>query len=117
MPANVAHIVQGAVEFAAEQLIESPVRVAVQRPRRRPRGVRRDARLAARGIRAAPGILAAGRGPPCSSAPDSWSSPCSPLGCAAGFFLVGGTLYKTAIDLDAPAFPAGAAIQSAADAV
>jgi aryl-alcohol dehydrogenase-like predicted oxidoreductase len=35
--------------------------------------------------------------------------------CAAGFFLVGGTLYKTAIDLDAPAFPAGAAIQSAAD--
>ena len=33
MPANVAHIVQGAVEFAAEQLIESPVRVAVQRSR------------------------------------------------------------------------------------
>ena len=35
--------------------------------------------------------------------------------CAAGFFVVGGTLYKTAIDLDAPAFPAGAAIQSAAE--
>jgi aryl-alcohol dehydrogenase-like predicted oxidoreductase len=35
--------------------------------------------------------------------------------CTAGFFLVGGTLYKTAIDLDAPAFPAGAAIQRAAD--
>jgi hypothetical protein len=33
MTTNVAHIVQGAVEFAAEQLIESPVRVSVQRPR------------------------------------------------------------------------------------
>jgi len=38
------------------------------------------------------------------------------IGAAAvGFFAVGGTLYKTAIDLDAPAFPAGAAIQAAAD--
>lgn len=33
MPVTVAHIVQGAIEFAAEQLIESPVKVAVQRPR------------------------------------------------------------------------------------
>jgi hypothetical protein len=33
LPQNVAHIVQGAVEYAAEQLIESPVRVAVQRTR------------------------------------------------------------------------------------
>ncbi|HEX2483881.1 MAG TPA: aldo/keto reductase [Myxococcota bacterium] len=34
-----------------------------------------------------------------------------------GFFPIGGTLYKTAIDLDAPAFPAGAAIQRAAEAI
>jgi hypothetical protein len=33
MTVNVAHIVQGALEFAAEQLIETPVKVAVQRPR------------------------------------------------------------------------------------
>jgi hypothetical protein len=34
-----------------------------------------------------------------------------------GFFPIGGTLYKTAIDLDAPAFPAGVAIQRAAEAI
>ena len=34
-----------------------------------------------------------------------------------GFFPIGGTLYKTAIDLDAPAFPAGAAIQRVAEAI
>jgi aryl-alcohol dehydrogenase-like predicted oxidoreductase len=40
------------------------------------------------------------------------------LGAAAvGFFAVGGTLYKTAIDLDAPAFLAGPAIESAARAL
>jgi hypothetical protein len=33
LPQNVAHIVQGAVEYAAEQLIETPVRVAIQRTR------------------------------------------------------------------------------------
>jgi hypothetical protein len=33
LPPNVAHIVQGAIEFTAEQLIESAVQVAVQRPR------------------------------------------------------------------------------------
>jgi hypothetical protein len=33
MTENVAHIVQGAVEFAAEQLIEAKVEVTVQRPR------------------------------------------------------------------------------------
>jgi hypothetical protein len=33
LPPNVAHIVQGAVEYAAEQLIETPVRVSVQRTR------------------------------------------------------------------------------------
>ncbi len=33
MTQNVAQIVQGAVEFAAEQLIETPVEVIVQRPR------------------------------------------------------------------------------------
>jgi aryl-alcohol dehydrogenase-like predicted oxidoreductase len=36
---------------------------------------------------------------------------------AAGFFVSGAALYKTAIDLDAPAFPAGAAIDGAARAV
>lgn len=34
-----------------------------------------------------------------------------------GFFPIGATLYKTAIDLDAPAFPAGAAIQRGAEAL
>lgn len=34
---------------------------------------------------------------------------------AFGFYVVGGLLYRTAIDLDAPAFPAGAAIQAAAE--
>jgi len=34
-----------------------------------------------------------------------------------GFFPIGATLYKTAIDLDAPAFPAGEAIQRAAEAI
>jgi hypothetical protein len=33
MTPNVAQIVQGALEFAAEQLIETPVEVTVQRPR------------------------------------------------------------------------------------
>jgi hypothetical protein len=33
MTMNVAHIVQGAVEYAAEQLIQSSVEVTVQRPR------------------------------------------------------------------------------------
>ena len=37
------------------------------------------------------------------------------VAAGVGFFAVGGTLYKTAIDLDAPAFPAGAAIQAGAD--
>ncbi len=36
---------------------------------------------------------------------------------AFGFFAVGGVLYKTAIDLDAPAFPAGPAIAAAARAL
>jgi hypothetical protein len=36
---------------------------------------------------------------------------------AFGFFAVGGTLYKTAIDLDAPAYPAGRAIDAAAQAL
>ena len=33
MTDNVAHIVQGALEYAAEQLTESPAKVTVQRPR------------------------------------------------------------------------------------
>jgi aryl-alcohol dehydrogenase-like predicted oxidoreductase len=36
---------------------------------------------------------------------------------ALGFFVAGGVLYKTAIDLDAPAFPGGPAIDRAAQAV
>jgi hypothetical protein len=36
---------------------------------------------------------------------------------AAGFFLAGAILYRTAIDLDAPAFPFGAAIQAAAEGI
>jgi aryl-alcohol dehydrogenase-like predicted oxidoreductase len=36
---------------------------------------------------------------------------------AVGFFVAGSVLYKTAIDLDAPAFPAGPAIDSAGRAV
>ena len=38
-------------------------------------------------------------------------------GAAIGFFVVGAILYKTAIDLDSPAFPAGAWIQSGLEAV
>ena len=36
---------------------------------------------------------------------------------AVGFFVAGGVLYKTAIDLDAPAFPAGGVIDRSAQAV
>jgi aryl-alcohol dehydrogenase-like predicted oxidoreductase len=38
-------------------------------------------------------------------------------GGVAGFFLAGATLYKTLIDLDAPAFPAGPAIDASARAI
>jgi aryl-alcohol dehydrogenase-like predicted oxidoreductase len=36
---------------------------------------------------------------------------------AFGFYAVGGVLYKTAIDLDAPAYPAGRALAAAAEAL